>query len=55
MTLAHYCLSAMQPLAQCLTPWFRLTASPFAILLYVTPLSDMDAAVGFWRGAHYIN
>jgi hypothetical protein len=36
-------------------PWFRWTIPLFTILLHVMPLSDMGAAGGFWRGAHYIN
>jgi hypothetical protein len=45
----YHHLSAMQPSAQCLTPWLRWTRALFAVLGRY-PSATMTPRVGFWRG-----
>jgi hypothetical protein len=51
MTLAHFHPSVVQPSAQCLTPCFKCTTTPFAIAVHVTLLRDVVAKVCFQSSA----
>jgi hypothetical protein len=48
-------LSAIQPSARCLTPWFRWTRTLLAVLGRYPSYATRTPRVGFWRGGPYLN